>query len=182
MIARRLRRGCEDEDVIDELLTRLLGARSAVIADVTADSSEMLVRSDDTGSMQIYRLPVLGGELAQVTFLDEPVAAARYIPGSTDVVVAVDHGGNEVYQLWLVDKQGGDARELVVEENVKHDLGEVTRDGRLLAYTSTKRNGIDFDVHILDLAEGTRRTVLEGGWNRIEGFSPDRRWLVVPPR
>ena len=172
-------RRCEHENVVDELLTRLLGARSAAIADVTADASEMLVRSDDTGSMQIYRLPVQGGELAQVTFLDEPVAAARYIAGSTDVVVAVDRGGNEVYQLWLVDKQGGGTRELVVEENVKHDLGEVSRDGRLLAFTSNKRNGIDFDAHILDLAEGTHRNVLEGGWNRIEGFSPDARWLVV---
>src|SRR5579863_1707389 len=137
MLGSRRRDGdeCEDGSVADELLTRLLGARSSVIADVAADGSELLVRSDDTGSMQVYRLPAQGGDLVQLTFLDEPVSAARYIPGTDDVVVAVDHGGNENYQLWLVSLSGGAPRALVVEENIKHDLGDVSRDGRLIAYS-----------------------------------------------
>src|ERR1035437_5207477 len=73
--------GCEDGSVVDELLTRLLGARSSVIADVAGDGAELLVRCDDTGSMQVYRLPVDGGSLIQLTFLDERVAAPRYGPG-----------------------------------------------------------------------------------------------------
>jgi dipeptidyl aminopeptidase/acylaminoacyl peptidase len=166
-------------EVADELLTRLLGARSSVIADVAADGSELLVRCDDTGSMQVYRLPAIGGARIQLTFLDEPVSSARYIPGTDDVVIAVDRGGNENYQLWLVDRDGGELRALLVEENIKHDLGDVSRDGRLIAFTSTKRNGVDIDVYLLDRAAGTSRTVLEGGWNRVECFSPDGRWLVT---
>ena len=165
--------------MVDEFLTRLLSARSTVITDISADGSEMLVRSDDTGSMQVYRLSSDGGDLTQVTFLDEPVAAARYIPGTGDAVVAVDRGGNENYQLWLVALRTGELRELVVEEGVKHDLGDVTRDGRFVAFSSTRRNGVDFDVHVLDLVDGTTRIVLEGGWNAVERFSPDGRWLTV---
>jgi dipeptidyl aminopeptidase/acylaminoacyl peptidase len=165
--------------VADDLLTRLIEARSSVIADVAADGTELLIRCDDTGSMQVYRLPAQGGTLAQLTFLGEPVAAARYVPGTDDVVVAVDRGGNENYQLWLVDLHGGEPRPLVVEEHIKHDLGDVSRDGRLIAYTSTKRNGVDIDVYVLDRVEGTTRSVLEGGWNRVESFSPDGRRLVV---
>src|ERR1019366_6106177 len=141
---------CEDGFVVDELLTRLLGARSSVIADVAPAGDELLIRSDGTGSMQVYRLPAQGGELKQLTFLSEPVSAARYIPGTDDIVVAVDRGGNENYQLWLVDRNGGGPRALVVEENIKHDLGDVSRDGRLIAFTSTKRNGVDIDVPVLD--------------------------------
>ena len=163
----------------DELLIRLLEARSAVLADVAHDGAEMLIRSDDTGSMQIYRLPLHGGVLTQLTFLDEPVAAARYIPGGLEVVLAVDSGGDEDYQLWRVDLRGGDLRELVVEAGVKHDLGDVSRDGRLLAFTSTRRNGFDFDVYVLDLANGSSRIVLEGGANIVESFSPDGRWLTT---
>lgn len=171
--------GCEDGSVADELLTRLLEARSSVIADVAVDGSELLVRCDDTGSMQVYRLPAQGGDLVQLTFLDEPVSAARYVPGTDDVVVAVDRGGNENYQLWLVDVNGGTPRALVVEENIKHDLGDVSRDGRLIAFSSTKRNGVDIDIHVLDRTDGTTRSVLEGGWNRVECFSPDARWIAV---
>ena len=165
--------------MVDDLLLRLLSARSAVIADVSSDGAELLVRCDDSGSPQVYRLPAAGGDLIQVTFLDEPVSAARYIPGTDDLVVAVDRGGNENYQLWLVDLNGGEPRALIVEENVKHDLGDVSRDGRLIAFCSTKRNGVDIDVHVLDRADGTIRSVVEGGWNRVECFSPDGRWLAV---
>jgi dipeptidyl aminopeptidase/acylaminoacyl peptidase len=170
---------CEDVAVPDELLIRLLEARSAVLADVAPDGVEVLLRSDDTGSMQIYRLPLQDGEPTQLTFLDEPVAAARYIPGSPDAVIAVDSGGDENYQLWRVGLHGGDMRELVVEPGVKHDLGDVSRDGRFLAFTSTRRNRIDFDVCVLDLADGSSRVVLEGGANVVESFSPDGRWLSV---
>lgn len=163
----------------DQLLTRLIEARSSVIADVAADGAELLLRCDDTGSMQVYRLVVEGGALIQLTFLDEPVSAARYIPGTNDIVVAVDRGGNENYQLWLVDLNGGEPRALLVEENIKHDLGDVSRDGKLIAFSSTKRNGVDIDVSVLDRTDGAIRSVVEGGWNRIESFSPDGRWLAV---
>jgi dipeptidyl aminopeptidase/acylaminoacyl peptidase len=166
-------------NVVDDLLTRLIQARSSVIADVAADGTELLIRCDDTGSMQVYRLPVQGGELTQLTFLDEPVAAARYIPGTDDVVVAVDRGGNENYQLLLVDREGGEPRKLLVEEGVRHDLGDVSRDGRLIAFSSTKRNGVDIDVYVLDRGSGTVRIVLQGGWNQAQSFSPDGRWLAV---
>lgn len=164
---------------MDELLIRLLEARSAVIADVAADASEMLVRWDDTGSMQIYRLPVAGGELTQVTFLNEPISAARYVGGTDDAVVAVDQGGDENFQLWRLDLRNGKLSELAVEPGVKHDLGAVSRDGRSMAFTSTWRNGVDFDVHVLDLVSGESRIVLEGGANMVEAFSPDGRWLTV---
>jgi len=164
---------------VDELLVRLLEARSAVIADVSADGAEMLVRWDDTGSMQLYRLPVAGGELTQVTSLSEPVSAARYIGGTNDAVVAVDQGGDENYQLWRVDLRDGALRELVVEPGVKHDLGAVSRDGASVAFTSTRRNRVDFDVHVLDMVSGEGRIVVEGGANMVETFSPDGRWLTV---
>jgi len=165
--------------VTDELLTRLLEARTAVIADVAPDGGELLVRCDDSGSLQVYRLSADGNDLVQLTFLAEPVSAARYIPGTEDIVVAVDRGGNENYQLWLVDRHGGEPRPLMVEDAIKHDLGDVSSDGTLIAYTSTKRNGVDIDVYVLNRVDGTTRSVLEGGWNRVECFSPDGRWLAA---
>lgn len=163
----------------DELLIRLLEARSAILADMADDGTEVLVRSDGTGSMQVYRLRLHDSALTQLTFLDEPVAAARYIPGSGDAVLAVDRGGDENYHLWRLDLRSGDLRALVVEEGVKHDLGDVSRDGRFLAFTSTRRNRVDFDVCVLDLADGSSRVVLEGGADIVKSFSPDARWLTA---
>ena len=165
---------------MDELLTRLLEARSAVIADVSADGAEMLVRWDDSGSMQLYRLPVAGGELSRVTSLTEPVAAARYIGGTNDAVVAVDRGGDENYQLWRVDLRDGALRELVVEPGVKHDLGAVSRGRRerRLHVDAPQPSGFR-RARARPAVSGASRIVVEGGANMVETFSPDGRWLTV---
>ena len=38
-----------------------------------------------------------------MTALPEPVAYARYVPGRGQAVVAVDAGGNERHQLYMLD-------------------------------------------------------------------------------
>lgn len=163
-----------------DLLTRLIGARSTAHADLRPDGGEALVRCDSGGTMQVYRIPLDGdGEPVQLTHLDEPVAEARYLPGSDDLVIAVDIGGNERHQLHLIHRNGGELRPLVVEPDFIHTLGPISPDGRLLAYTCNRRNGIDFDVWVRDLATGEERCVLEEGWCAAESMSPDGRWLVV---
>ena len=127
----------------------------------------------------MYRLPAGGGEIVQLTFLDEPVSAARYVPGTDDIVVAVDRGGNENYQLWLVDLSGGEPRPLVVDEPDQARSGRREPRRAIHRIHSTKRNGVDIDVYVLDRVDGSVRSVLEGGWNRVECFSPDARWLAV---
>ena len=56
-----------------------------------------------------------------------------------------------------------------------------SRDGRLLAYSSNRRNGVDFDVVRARRSRAGRsgaRTSL-GGWCDAAGFSPDGRLLAV---
>ncbi len=174
-----------------EHLAQLLQIPSAWLADVGADGGAdvVLVRSNRTGTAQLYELRD-NGDLYQLTDLDQPVGAARYIPNRRSTVIEVDQGGDERHQLYVVDldvaiAEGPRTRSQLValssDPRFAHQLAGVSPDGAVIAYLSNRRNGVDFDCWVLELAAGTERCVYqEGGWCQVSsGFSPDGRWLTV---
>ena len=160
-------------------LRDLLEVRSAVPADLSRDGSWALVRSNLTGTMQLYRAGRDGG-LERLTDLGEPVLG-QLVPASERVLVLVDEGGNERHQLFLLDPEpGAELEQLVVEPDFLHVEPRFSRDGRLLAYACNRRNGVDMDVFVRVLESGEERCVFApGGYCETAGFSPDARWLAV---
>ena len=162
-------------------LRDLLEMRTAAPADFSDDGSVVLVSSDLGGTAQLYLQPLGGGELAQLTDEPEPVAGF-FLPGSRRVLLQMDEGGNELEQLYVLDldADGAKPEPFVVEPGVFHRTPSASRDGRLLAYACNRRNGVDWDVVVRDLASGEERIVFaEGGWCQVAGFSPDGSLLAV---
>ena len=160
-------------------LRELLEVRWALPADVAADGT-VLVRWNETGTMQLYLAAPPGYELVQLTDLGEPVDG-RFVPGSGRIVMSMDEGGNERRQLYLLDASPGAAPEqLVVEPELLHETPRLSPDGTLLAYACNRRNGTDLDVFVRSLDTGDERCVFApGGYAHVAGFSPDGRWLGV---
>jgi len=139
----------------------------------------VLVGDNSGGTQQLHRLALDGAAPVRLTDLPEPVSG-RFVPGTPRVLVTMDHGGDERHQLYLLDEPLGELRELVVSHEHIHRFGEFTRDGTRFAYATNRRNGVDFDVVVHDLRDGSERVVFDrGGWCEPGGFSPDGRWLVV---
>lgn len=157
-------------------LRELLEVRVAFPAD--AGESHVLVQANLTGTTQLYRVPLAGGELEQLTDEGEPVAGSL-IPGTDRIVVTMDSGGNEREQLYLLDPCGP-MRPLVVDPAFIHRSPRLSPDGRLVAYGCNRRNGVDFDVVVRDLMSGEERVVFApGGMCDPHGFSPDGLAVVV---
>ncbi|HZU75062.1 MAG TPA: S9 family peptidase [Acidimicrobiales bacterium] len=156
-------------------IERYLQARVAVPAGWSMDGSRLLVASNLSGTMQLYELSSEG--LVQLTDEAEPVTG-RYVPGTDRVLVHKDDRGNERHQIYLLGDHGR-LDPVVVDPRFIHLAGGSTRDGRLLAYRTNRANGVDFEIVVRDLAEGTDRTVFGGGNCMAGGFSPDGRWLGV---
>lgn len=162
-------------------LVRLLEARSAQALDLDA-AGRVLVRSDVSGTFQLYELE--GRDLRPLTAFEEPVMG-WYVPGTRSAVAAIDSGGNERYQLYRFELDappGGERARLeplAVSPAHMHVFAGVARDGRHLAYVANRRNGVDFDVFLLDLDTLEETTVYAaGGWCfSSSGFSPGGRWL-----
>ncbi|MDP8911903.1 MAG: S9 family peptidase, partial [Actinomycetota bacterium] len=161
-------------------LRDLLELRVAAPADISPDGTTVLVKSNLTGTMQLYRVTAAGGALEQLTDFAEPVDGF-FVPRRQRILLQMDEGGNERHQLYLLDADpGGVLEPLVVEPDVLHRTPSCTRDGRLLAYATTRRNGIDFDIVVRDLETGDEHVAFaRGGWCEAAGFSPDGAMLTV---
>jgi dipeptidyl aminopeptidase/acylaminoacyl peptidase len=153
-------------------LRELLELPQAVPLD--ADGECVLVGASFSGTQQLFRLR--GAELEQLTDFAEPVEGLL-LPGGS-VLLSMDEGGNERAQLSIV-RSTGEAEPLVVEPEFIHWTPQLSRDGRLLAYASNRRNGRDFDVYVRSLDTGEERCVFEGGWSEVASFSPGGRRLAV---
>jgi dipeptidyl aminopeptidase/acylaminoacyl peptidase len=164
------------------------------------DGRRLLVSSNLPGTAQVHRLdldehpalPVLADDLVPLTSFADPIGAG-YLPadpsgrGRDRLLLAADVGGNERHQLFTADANPAgtygstdDLDALVVDPDVIHRPGGVTRDGTTLAYATNRRDGVAFDTWVRDLTTGDERCVLAtGGWTSPGGFSPDGRYLAV---
>src|SRR5947209_12244309 len=88
-------------EALSDPIRGLLRTRRTLLADLDANAPErLLARSDVSGTMQACELA--SGELVELTSLPEPVASAHYVPGARRAVLAIDEGGNERHQLYLI--------------------------------------------------------------------------------
>ncbi len=156
-----------------------LELRATLALGFSSEGATVLVASNLTGTNQLYGVPAGGGPPIQVTDFEEP-CSGRYLPTTNSILVQMDTGGNERLQIYLVEEDGSDFRPVVHEPDYIHRLGGVQRDGSAIAYASNRRNGVDFDIYVRDLASGDDRRVFEpGGMCSAAGFSPDGQWLAV---
>jgi dipeptidyl aminopeptidase/acylaminoacyl peptidase len=176
---------------VPESVRALLRTRRTLLADLdrTEGAPErVLARSDVSGMMQLFELA--SGELVELTALPEPVASAHYVPGTRRAVLAVDEGGNERHQLYLIDLDDAAARTvdgfdglraLTSDPRFGHQFAGISTDGRTLAYVSNRSNGVDFDLWLCDLGHGEHRLLHAGGawYHPASGFSPGGQFVPV---
>jgi dipeptidyl aminopeptidase/acylaminoacyl peptidase len=116
----------------------------------------------------------------QITFEAEQIRFGTYAPVRADVLlVQRDTGGNELHQLYSVR----DGRLHLLTDGASRNLfGAWSRDGRLVGYSSTRRNGTDVDLYVMDPRDrNSNRMVLQatgGGW-QIRDFSLDGSTALV---
>jgi dipeptidyl aminopeptidase/acylaminoacyl peptidase len=168
---------------IAESAGRYADFRSASLQSWHPTKREMLIttRFGDTNQVHWLRLP--GGDRKQMTFFKERVSKASFPRRSDEYFVfAMDKGGNEFSQLYRYDLATGAVALLTDGGRSQNGLGPWSHAGDLLAYGSTRRNGADRDIYVMDpRSPKTDRKVLEvagGGWAALD-WSPDDKELLV---
>src|SRR3712207_6180301 len=116
---------------------------------------------------QVHEVARPGGDRRQVTFEADTIAGATYARRQGDVmVVQKDVGGSEFWQLYRLDNG---RLALLTDGKSRNSINAWSHDGRWLAYTSTRRNGADNDIYIIDPRNPkSDRRVAElkgGGWS-----------------
>ncbi|GAA1569193.1 S9 family peptidase [Kribbella hippodromi] len=161
------------------LLTTLFSLPTAMALDV-ADDGRLLVLYDGTGTRQINEVAP-DGTWRALTDLGDTCRGAQFVPGTSQVIVEHDAGGNERGQLSRLDLKDAGLpvlAPLVHDAEYIHHLVAV-RAGRVL-YTTNRRNGVDFDLIAHDLTTGSESVLYDaGGWVMAVDPSPDDKWVVL---
>lgn len=162
---------------------RYTESRSATVADWHPVRREMLISTRFGNTAQIHRVAMPKGARQQLTFFDEPVNGAQYEPKTGRYFLFTrDAGGNEFGQIYRYDEADGTVTRLTDGGRSQNGGIAFSRRGDRIAYGSTRRNGADRDIYLMDpLQPGSARLLLQvsgGGWG-VSDWSPDDRRLLV---
>ncbi len=152
-------------------------ARSAGFVDWHPQRREMLIGTRFGNTSQIHYVKMPGGARTQITFFEEPVGNATFEPQQGRYFVfGKDVGGNEFVQLYRYDWETGEI--ILLSDGKRSQNGGIAwnRAKTKFVYSSTRRNGADRDLWLMDPADPkSDAIVLElsgGGWG-VSDWSPD---------
>ena len=149
-----------------------LESRGAGFAGWDPNTRAVLINTRFANVSQLHRVAMPMGARTQISFEAEPVSGS-YAPTKGDVLlVAKDRGGDEYYQLHAL-KDG--RLTLLTDGKSRNEPNAWSKDGALVAFSSTRRNGVDSDLYVMDPRNpASARIVHEskgGGWALV-AFAP----------
>jgi dipeptidyl aminopeptidase/acylaminoacyl peptidase len=157
--------------------------RGASLAAWHPVNHEILISTRFANSNQIHQVKFPGGDRKQITFFDEPIGSASYEPLKGNYFLFLkDIGGNEFSQIYRFDV--ADKKITLLTDGKRSQNGGMqwNNKGERIAYGSTKRNGQDRDVYIMNpLDPASDKKVVEntgGGWGVIDWSVDDGTLLL----
>ncbi|TMC46510.1 MAG: alpha/beta fold hydrolase [Chloroflexi bacterium] len=146
--------------------------------DLSPDGSEVAFSWNRSDTFEIYSAPLEGERIFQLTDAKERSVWPRWSPDARQLAFLRDRGGDERFDIWLVDRDGEHERNLTNEPGVMHRDIAWSPDGAKLAYTANS-GGKAFAIHVIDVATGTKRALTDGSRDDMQPrWSPDGALLV----
>ena len=167
---------------LSEKLDAYLGARQATPLGFSPKGQLLIAtRFGDVDQLHLVERP--GGERRQLTFLREPITQAAFSPdpSRSAFVYLEDAGGNERTQLYY-QRLGQPGAKLLTDGKSLNGGPVWSNAGREIAFFSTARDGVSYDIDIVDPESGALpRLAITGdsaAWYPLD-WSPDDRKLLV---
>jgi len=165
-----------------ETVERYTNFRGASLDSWDPVKREMLISTRFADTAQIHLVKMPGGARTQLTFYPDSVSSAQFSPVSgNSFVFSKDIGGNEFFQVYRFDNESGDVT-LLTDGKSRNVAAVWSYDGQKLAYGSTRRNGNDVDLYVVEPANSKSDRMLTqlqgGGWEPLD-WSPDNRKILV---
>ena len=146
--------------------------------DLSPDGSEVAYSWNRSGTFEIYSVPLDGERIFQLTDAKERSVWPRWSPDARQLAFLRDRGGDEQFDIWLVDRDGEHERNLTNEPGVMHRDIAWSPDGTKLVYTANS-GGKAFGIQVIDLATGEKRAITDGSRDDMQPrWSPDGTLLV----
>ena len=164
---------------IDDLyFTRSLGGASW-----SPDGKEILLTTDISGRMNLWKVSAGGGWPLQLSQSDERQFNGAWSPDGKWIVFQQDVGGNELWDIFAIPRDGGEATNLTATPGVREEGPRWSPDGKTLAINRKPKESTVYDIALLDWATRTITPLTHEStpnhlWQSV-GWSPDGRMLYA---
>ena len=147
------------------------------------DGKEVAFITNFTGRPNLWKVSAAGGWPVQLTQSDERQYSATWSPDGKWILYQQDTAGNELWDIFAVPSEGGQAINLTNTPNIREESPRWSPDGRTIALNYKTKEGTRYDLALLQW--DSRRVDLlthEGApnrsWNSV-AWSPDGKTLYA---
>jgi len=164
--------------VEDLYVTRLIDS-----AALSPDGAEVAVTTNLTGRTNLWKLSATGSWPVQLVQSDDRQAEPVWSPDSKWVAYSQDKGGNELWDIYLISREGGSPINLTRTPDIREQHPVWSHDGKLIACDYKPKQAPSYDLAVIDVATHSLRKLTEEkdpqqNWDVI-AFSPDNKILYA---
>src|SRR5579872_673536 len=147
------------------------------------DGKQVAMTIDMSGRLKIWRVTASGGWPVQLVQSDEREYSASWSPDGKWIAYQQDTGGNELWDVFAVPSEGGEAVNLTNTPDVREESPLWSRDGKTIALNFKPKAGTAYNIELLDLASHkttpiTHEETQNHSWNSV-AWSPDGKTLYA---
>jgi len=143
------------------------------------DEKTILFTNNESGIYNIYTIPIEGGEATALTNSDkESIYAISFFPKDNRILYRADRGGNEIYHIYLREKDGT-ARDLTPGEKARSSFYGWNYEKTGFYFGSNKRDPKFMDIYLMDIADFSSKLIFQndGGYS-LGDISNDMRFIA----
>ena len=153
--------GCQKPPHVEYTIEQFMKTTSVGGSAFSPDETEILFSSDETGIYNAYTVPIGGGEPTALT--DDTlnsVIAISFFPNDRRILYRGDQGGNELWHIYLRDRDGT-VTDLTPGEKERALFAGWAHDEKSFFYTSNRRDPRYMDVYEMDIETFTSELVFK---------------------
>jgi len=146
---------------------------------ISPDGESVAFQWSITGKSQLWLVMKQGGMPRQLTF-GNGISFFRWSPDSQSLIYGADNDGNEQEAYYRISLDGN--KESLLLPSVTggfRRFGDFV-DSNNIAFSSTERNGLDFDIYTANIENQKSTLLYKGKFGFfVSSVSPDGRYIVI---
>ena len=161
---------------IAERMNQYQNTRSAALVDWDPTGTGLLIATRFGDTTQLHHVAQPGGDRRQITFFEEPVTTGKYSTIEPGFLFLMDEGGGEFFQLFWYDTKKGSYHRISDGGRTVYRNFQWSTKGDRSSFSSTKRNGKDFDLYVMNGTDTSSIKLLKqvsGEWETLDWSDDD---------
>jgi dipeptidyl aminopeptidase/acylaminoacyl peptidase len=166
---------------MNEKLKRYLAVKTERSPVWMDDDTIAFIRNDADGRC-VWQMDVKTRACVQRTRGNERIWKLSAHPATGSILFCTDVGGDEQEQIYLLNKDAAQARNLTQSPSARHYFGGMSADGSTIYYACNRRSYATFDICSMDVVSRKETIVIQNSDNynlpADDACSPDGRFLL----